>query len=288
MLGTEICKVLSAEHELIGLDLVESETNTPLLSAFHEANVTYAARIKAIFDTREPEMVVHAAAWTDVDGCEEEPDRARLVNTTGTANIARAAASKNIPVVFISTDFVFDGEKNTPYKEEDRGNPLNVYGKTKWEAEEIIRKDLPKYVIIRTGWLYGKHGKNFVNTIIEKSKTEKVLKVVNDQIGGPTYAQDVAIGLGRYFKISDFSEQEIYHICDAGKCSWFDLAKEVLANIKGGDVKVEPITANELGRPAPRPKYSVLDNSKFYKRTEYVMRPWDDAIREYIRNECQA
>ncbi|MGB2630276.1 MAG: dTDP-4-dehydrorhamnose reductase [Candidatus Omnitrophota bacterium] len=287
MLGTEFCKVFGEEHELIGIDVNKPQEPDFAPPIFHEASITYAGRIRAIFDARNPEVVIHAAAWTDVDGCEEKPDKACLVNTSGTKILGRLAKSKNIPFIFISTDFVFDGEKDTPYEEEDPGNPLSVYGKTKWEAEEFIRQELDNYMILRTSWLYGKNGKNFVDTIIGKARKERHLKVVNDQVGGPTYAKDVAKILKGFVSSFGFSWKDIFHTCNAGKCTWFDFARQILADLKDlDDVVVEPITAAELGRPAPRPRFSVLDNSKLNKKMGYIMRPWEDALKDYIDNEC--
>ncbi|MFQ5953422.1 MAG: dTDP-4-dehydrorhamnose reductase, partial [Candidatus Omnitrophota bacterium] len=272
---------------IIGIDVVEPKEEAGRLKAFHEASIVYAARINAIFTAREPDLVIHAAAWTDVDGCEEDPDKARLVNTTGTQNIVKAAAHMKIPLIFISTDFVFDGEKETAYKVDDQGKPISVYGKTKWEAEEIVRRDLDSYMIIRTSWLYGKNGKNFVDTIISKSKTEKKLKIVNDQVGSPTYAKDVARAIKELIDVTDVYGQDTYHITNGGRCSWYVFARQILADIKAAEgIAMEPITAAELGRPAPRPRFSTLDNSKFNKKTGYIMRPWDDALRDYIENEC--
>ncbi|MGB2598959.1 MAG: sugar nucleotide-binding protein, partial [Candidatus Omnitrophota bacterium] len=141
--------------------------------------------------------------------------------------------------------------------------------------------------VVRTSWLFGRNGKNFVNTIIEKSRTEKKLRIVNDQVGSPTYAKDLARALERLIGTVGVPGKEMFHVSNSGQCSWFDFAREILSDVKEtAGVKVEPVTSSELARPAPRPGFSVLDNSKFQKTTEYEMRSWEDALKEYVDNEC--
>lgn len=287
MLGTELCGVLGAEHEIGGIDLVAPSVQCSMSDVFYEADITDAGKIKGIFDKERPDLVIHAAAWTDVDGCEKDPEKAYAVNAEGTKSIVKAAAGEGIPVVLVSTDFVFDGEKQSPYTEEDAAKPLSVYGKTKWEAEEAVKNGLSRYAVVRTSWLFGRNGKNFVNTIIEKSRTEKKLRIVNDQVGSPTYAKDLARALERLIETVGVPGKEMFHVSNSGQCSWFDFAREILSDVKEtAGVKVEPVTSSELARPAPRPGFSVLDNSKFQKTTEYEMRSWEDALKEYVDNEC--
>lgn len=231
-----------------------------------------------------PEIVIHTAAYTDVDGCEKNPSLAFLINVKGTENIVLACQKIGAKAIYISTDFVFDGKKKSPYKEEDLPNPLSVYGKTKVQGEEIIKK-LPKYYIIRTAWLFG-NGKNFVRTILELSKKQKEIKVVNDQVGCPTYAFDLAKAIWQLIqKKSPFG---VYHITNSGQCSWYEFAKEIL-KLEGKSKKVEikPITSKEWQKIKPdsakRPKYSVLDCSRV-KKLGIKIRPWQEALKSYLNS----
>ena len=251
---------------------------------FYEASIEDPAAVKKIFDREKPEVVIHAAAWTDVDGCEEDPEKAYSVNTEGTRNIAEAAREAGSPVIFLSTDFVFNGKKSTPYTEEDTPDPLGIYGKTKGEAEKVLFELLADHVIVRTSWLYGSGGRNFVDTIIMKATDGEHLKVVNDQVGSPTYAKDLAGALKELITSAGLSGRKTFHISNSGWCSWYDLALRALAEAKGtGSAGVEPVTSVELKRPASRPLFSVLDNSRFNEATGHRMRFWQEALAEYIR-----
>lgn len=289
MLGTELCRELSNNYEVTGLDL--RRRVIPRLrsgQASHESRVTKFIHcditdkdrtVKSILDTK-PDLIIHAAAWTDVDECEKEPDRAKRINEEGTGNVAGSARELDIPLMYISTDFVFDGDKANPYTENNLPNPVNVYGKSKLEGEKKVTA-LNKYIILRTGWMYGKNGKNFVDMILKKAKTEKEIKIVDDQIGSPTYTRDFAKAITRLLHES----REIYHISNKGQVSWFDYAKEILGIAKIDDVKVLPIKSDQLERPARRPHFSVLDNTKFEKATGFVMRRWQEALREYLKTK---
>lgn len=292
MLGTELCDVLAENHDVVGLDITEPHAPCPTCSeqsrgvphAFYKASITDFAQVREAFDKEEPELVIHAAAWTDVDGCEKEPVRAYDVNVSGTRNVADAAEMTGASVIFISTDFVFDGEKSEPYAESDTCGPISVYGKTKWEAENILRQHLSRCVIVRTSWLYGKHGKNFVDSIVAKGKAERRLRVVNDQIGSPTYAKDLARALKELVRSVNDLGQEIFHVSNSGYCSWYEFALRILLEAKGmEEVSVEPVTTGELARPAPRPGFSALGNKKFKEATNHKMRPWQEALCEYVR-----
>ena len=269
MLGVDLCGELSENYEVIGLDL-------PNRPSFLECDITDKDKaVKSILNEK-PDLVIHAAAWTDVDGCEREPNKARKVNEEGTHNVSTAARELNVPLVYISTDFVFDGNKRTAYTEKDAPGALNVYGKSKLEGEKVVQA-LDKYMIVRSGWLYGSNGKNFVDAILRKAGKEKEVEVVNDQIGVPTYTKDFAKAINRLL-----SARGIYHVSNKGATSWFDYAKEILkiAGING--VKLIPITSSQLGRLAKRPAFSVLDNTKFEKATNFIMRPWQEALKDYM------
>jgi dTDP-4-dehydrorhamnose reductase len=190
-------------------------------------------------------------------------------------------------LIYISTDFVFDGRRKSPYKESDRTNPLSIYADSKLKGEAAVKRALKKYFIVRTGWLYGRQGKNFVDTILKKAKTEDVLKVVNDQVGSPTNTRDLAKAI-RYLLSKTFSSFVIrrssfgtYHVSNSGSVSWYDYAKEIL-KLSGSRTKVMPISSKDLDRPAKRPRMSVLDNSKFIGLTGYKTRSWQEALKEYV------
>jgi dTDP-4-dehydrorhamnose reductase len=291
MLGTSLAKELFKDYSIIGLD-VKPSTVSFQFSAFIKCDITNRDKTVNSIVNAKPDLIIHAAAWTDVDGCEKEPDKAHRINEEGTGHAAASASELDIPLVYISTDFVFDGDKESFYTENDLPNPVNVYGKSKLGGEGKTAT-LSKYMILRSSWLYGANGKNFVNTILEKIKSEKETKVVDDQIGCPTYTKDLARAIAKLLACEAVSGvnmrvkqlhklQEIYHISNKGEVSWFDYAKEISKMAKISNVKLIPIKSNQSPRPAKRPRFSVLDNSKFEKAVNFVMRPWQEALREYV------
>lgn len=259
MLGQDLCPVLEDEgHEVI-------ETDSKIL------DVTNFNIVEKILISQKPDIVIHCAAYTNVDKAEEEKEKALLINKTGTANIAKICAQNDILMIYISTDYVFDGQKKEPYIPSDKTNPLNTYGKTKLEGEKAVQKYCKKYYIIRTSWLYGHHGKNFVETMISLAQKQE-LKVVDDQIGCPTWTVELSNGIVEL--IEENPEYGIYHICSSGKTSWYNFAKEIFA-VENLQVNLKPCTTEEFLRPAKRPKYSVMNN-------EEICRNWKVALREYL------
>jgi dTDP-4-dehydrorhamnose reductase len=297
MLGIDLSQELCHDYEIFGADVVRRSSFT--VRGFYKLDITKKQNVPAVIRNLGPDIVIHAAAWTDVDGCELDPKKAYRINSVGTKNVALACKAMGTTLIYISTDFVFDGRRKNPYKETDRTGPLSVYADSKLKGELAIKKALKKYFILRTGWLYGKHGKNFVDTIIAKTKKEKVLKVVDDQVGSPTYTKDLAkaihVLLDKVFvQRTAYSVQRkntqyavrstqygIYHISNSGGVSWYDYAREILKLVKS-QTKVVPISSKELGRPAKRPRMSVLDNSKFIKFTGHKMRNWQEALKDYV------
>jgi dTDP-4-dehydrorhamnose reductase len=297
MLGVDLSQELCRDHEVYGADIVRRSSFA--VRGFYKLDITKKQNVSALIKNLSPDMIIHAAAWTDVDGCELRPKQAYRINSDGTKNVALACKSVGAVLVYISTDFIFDGKKKNPYKEIDRTGPLSVYADSKLKGEMAVKKILKKYFILRTSWLYGKHGKNFVDTILKKAKTEKVLKVVDDQVGSPTYTKDLARAIrtiisviagpanrlsslrGRSPKQSQRIEYGVYHVSNSGSVSWFDYAKEIL-RLAGSQTEVDPISSRELARPAKRPAMSVLDNSKFIKFTGHKMRDWREALKEYV------
>lgn len=268
MLGTDLCSILSRKHEIIKL-------------IYPGFNIIYADEVRSVIAGNEPDLVIHTAAYTDVDGCEDNFDEAFNINAFGTENVAHASKEANIPMIHISTDYVFDGKKDSPYVEEDAPNPLSVYGKSKLEGEKYVSKLLDKFYIIRTSWLFGKAGKNFVKTIISKARQNLELSVVSDQIGSPTYTHDLAEGI--LSLISKKPKFGIYNITNDGTCSWYEFATEILKYINKKDVKVVPTSSETLNRKAKRPKNSKLSNSKINK-LGVRLRPWTEALHDYLKD----
>ena len=272
MLGVDLCRELSKKHDVLGFDLSEGKETI-------KCDITDRDTFLKLAKDTKPDLIIHTAAWTDVDGCEKDPDKAYKINRDGTENAALLSEELNVPLIYISTDFVFDGEKKSPYNETDSANPLNVYAKSKLEGEKKV-ESLEEYAVIRTGWLYGKNGKNFVDTILDLTKSKKTLKVVDDQVGAPTYTKDLAKAIVKLLEAG--MKKGIYNVSNKGEASWFAYTKEILEISGINDVNVVPITSEELGRPAKRPSYSVLNNSKFEKLTHFTMRSWQEALREYL------
>jgi len=277
MLGVDLYQALREEREVVGLDTRDFPWAP--FPPVNKVEITELEVIKELFSQLAPDFVIHTAAYTDVDGCEKNPDRAHRVNALGTRNIALICQEKNIPLVYVSSDFVFDGRKNYPYAELDEPHPLNVYGRSKLAGENYVRSLLERYFIVRTSWLYGRYGKNFVETILKLAKEKEVLTVVGDQVGSPTYTKDLAQEMKKLVSGSSYG---IYHITNSGSCSWYEFAGEILklAEIKG--VKVKSITSKELNRSAPRPQFSVLKSSRSGRGPEDTMRPWKEALKEYL------
>ena len=232
--------------------------------------------MKEIRDIK-PDFLIHAAAYTDVDGCESAPENAYRVNGIGTRNIAMACEEVKCPIIYISTDYVFDGSKSLPYDEWDNTGPINIYGLSKLMGERFVSSLTNRYYIVRTSWLYGEKGKNFVDTIVRLLAERESLDIVNDQEGSPTYTVDLAE------KIREITGKGYgtYHVTNTGKCSWYDFAKAI-ASIKGLDKKIMPVTSEQFRRPARRPANSVLGNTMLRLEGISEARHWEQALREYL------
>ena len=265
MLGHDLVDTLSAENEI-------STTTIDTLD-ITDINKT----IKTVKEIN-PDVVVHAAAFTNVDGSESNPDLAYKVNVLGTRNVAVACSEADSALVYICTDYVFDGTKGSPYYEYDQTNPLSVYGKTKHLGEVYIRDILNKFYIVRTAWLYGFHGPNFVTTMLNLAKTNDSISVVNDQIGSPTYTVDLANAIASLIKKPAYG---IYHVTNSEHCSWYEYAQEIF-DIAGIDIELKPVTTEEFGSPAPRPKYSVLENYNWKMEGFQEIRSYKEALRAYM------
>jgi len=232
---------------------------------------------KALAETK-PDWVVLSAAYTDVDGCELNPTLASAVNTQGASNVAEAARAVGVKVVFISTDYVFDGKNTAPYEAGDPRNPINVYGTTKAEAEENLINILPDCCIVRTSWLFGPWGKCFPDTILKLASSRAEIDVVTDQRGCPTYTFDLASAIVQLCRLN---ARGIVHVTNRGECTWHQFASEIIRQAGLGTV-VRPTSSDRFVRPAERPQYSVLSADSL-KAFGIEMRPWQETIREYLR-----
>lgn len=259
MLARDLCPML----EDADFEVIETTRN--------ELDVTDELQVRRVISDVKPDYVIHCAAYTNVDKAEEEPEIAELVNAKSAEYIAKACNSNNAVMIYISTDYVFGGIQTRPYIPDDIATPIGAYGLSKLHGEEAVRKFCPAHYIIRTSWLYGHHGKNFVETMISLAeKTE--LKVVDDQVGCPTWTVDLSDAI-----ISFIDEEPpfgTYHACGAGSTSWYGFAKEIF-DLMSLNVKLIPCTTEEFPRPAKRPAYSVMDN-------EGLLRDWKQALQEYI------
>ncbi|MFA5393084.1 MAG: dTDP-4-dehydrorhamnose reductase [Candidatus Ratteibacteria bacterium] len=267
MLGTDLMASLIPSFNPIGLDLPEF-------------NITQKENTLNAITAVRPDLVIHAAAYTDVDGCEKRPEKAFAVNTQGTANVVGACADLKIPLVYISTDFVFDGKKKSPYREYDPTNPIQVYGRSKLAGEFYVSRLLKKFFIVRTSWLFGKHGKSFPTAILDQAKKGGELRVVTDQTGSPTLTTDLCRGI---IKIISEGEYGIYHAANQGGTSWFEFATAILSGA-GKKNLIQPIYSKELKRAATRPAYSVLKNSVLENFLNFQMPDWQDALKRFLTN----
>ncbi len=226
-----------------------------------------------------PDVIINLAAITDVDGCEDtKKEVAEKINGYGAGVVASLCRDYGIRLVHFSTDYIFDGSKKVPYKENDPPNPLSVYGITKLSGEREVFKEHPSSLVVRTQWLYGKGGENFITKVVRMARQTGAVRVVNDQRGVPTYARDLAEPL---ITLIERGKTGVYHLANSGSCTWFDFAREIFGLLKM-DVSVTPISSAELERKAPRPAYSVFDMWKFQRDTGLKMRPWQEALRTYL------
>ncbi|MGF7118951.1 dTDP-4-dehydrorhamnose reductase [Methanobacterium oryzae] len=263
-------------HDLVDILSKENEISTTTIWTLDITDIEKT--IKTVKEIN-PDVVVHAAAFTDVNGSESKKDLAYQVNVIGTRNVAVACRETDSALVYICTDYVFDGTKGTSYYEYDQTNPLSVYGKTKHLGEVYIRDILNKFYIVRTAWLYGFHGPNFVTTMLNLAKTKNSISVVDDQIGSPTYTVDLAKAVAELIKKPAYG---IYHITNSGSCSWYEYAKEIF-EIAGIDIEVKPVSTEEYPQPAPRPKYSVLENYNWKMEGFEEIRDYKEALRDYMK-----
>jgi dTDP-4-dehydrorhamnose reductase len=269
MLGADLMEVFSPGNEVVGLDLPQIDITDP-------------EQCLATVGKFQPDVILNAAAYTRVDDCETNPDKAFSVNGDGPGNLARAADKRNALLVHYSTDYVFDGQKEEPYLEEDSPNPQSVYGKSKLLGEDFVRRICRSHLILRTSWLFGRNGANFIRTIVGVAQKGAPLRVVNDQRGSPTYSRDLA---AHTLKMIQARCRATYHVTNSGFCTWFELASHVVAWAGIQDLSIQPVTTAEFQRPAPRPANSVLANTHLERDGLPAMRSWKAAAKEYFEND---
>jgi len=274
MLGRDLMGILHStcsKDEIIGWDIEEIDIQK------EDESITKIEKLR-------PEIVIHIAAYTDVDGCELDKEKAFAVNAEGTKHVALAASKCDAKMVYLSTDYVFDGEKREPYSESDPPHPLNVYGHSKLKGEQYVQEGVKDSLIIRTQWLYGPFGRNFVDSILQQAKVKSVLSIVKDQLGSPTYTLDLARAISELIRVE---ARGIFHVTNSDFCTWHAFAETILKLAGVNRVKVLPISSKELGRPATRPSYSVLSGQKLKKETGLTMRSWTEALKDYLSTHRQ-
>jgi dTDP-4-dehydrorhamnose reductase len=264
MLGKALSSCLEArDHKVMGFPREKLDVTN-----FHQVMETITGIA--------PEIVIHAAAYTNVDQAESEPDLAYLINGYGTENIAVACNRHNVPMLYVSSDYVFNGQQTRPYQPWDATGPLSVYGKTKLAGELVVRNHLRNFYIVRTSWVYGPHGRNFVDTILKMARDGKELRVVSDQLGSPTCTLTLSEMIADLILTSRWG---IYHATDEGVTNWYEFARQIVAGMK---VNVQPIATKDMPRPATRPKSSVLDKTTLIHTIGRELVPWQEALAMYM------
>ncbi|SFE12414.1 dTDP-4-dehydrorhamnose reductase [Paenibacillus catalpae] len=267
-LGRELVMLeTGGKFEMIGLD------RTAL-------DITDLEQCRRVFALLRPDAIIHCAAYTAVDQAEAEPDEAFRINAAGTRNVAVAAREIGAKLCAVSTDYVFDGTGTAPYKEYDRTNPQTVYGQSKLAGEQAVISLHDRYFIVRTSWVFGGYGNNFVKTMLKLASDRDQLTVVADQWGSPTYTRDLALFMLELIQTDFYG---IYHASNSGICSWYEFAQAIMEE-SGSRTRIEPCTTAEFPRPAPRPHYSVMDHSAIRSNSLTPLQPWRDALKHYLLN----
>ncbi|MBD3336921.1 MAG: dTDP-4-dehydrorhamnose reductase [Candidatus Eisenbacteria bacterium] len=266
LLGTALVRRLSAAHDVTATDQ-------------EDLDVADFEAVRAGAGALRPQLIIHCAAWTQVDACESDPERAFRVNGWGARNVASAALKTGAALYFISTDYVFDGERREPYREHDERRPLNVYGRSKAFGEDAVAQVLPRHAIVRTSGLFGHGGRCFPGRILEASREGQTLDVVADQTLAPTYAPHLADALARMIGSDCYGT---FHITSGGSTDWYGYAREVLSRAGRDPGRVRPTGTEESGRPAARPRYSVLDTANFRTTFDWELPSWTAGLRDYL------
>ena len=265
-----------------------------LSPSHHQMDITDFNAVKNYIDLHQPSFVINAAAYTQVDTAESEESLAFAVNKSGCTNLAQICAKNEIPLFQVSTDYVFDGQKITPYHESDPISPIGVYGRSKAAGETEIRSNLKEHIILRTSWLYGVHGQNFVKTMLKLAETKEIIRVVSDQYGSPTSAGDLAKAI--LVMVDKWRRQSVvawgtYHFCGQGIVSWYEFAEAIIELARRyGEVKtkrVEPITTADYPTKARRPAFSALDCNLIKKNFGISPKPWRESLKSTLQRLCE-
>ena len=265
----------------LGYDVVnelEKRGHTAVAVDIEEMDITDAVSVERVITEAEVEAVIHCAAYTAVDAAEDNVEICRRVNAEGTENIAKVCKKLDLTMIYISTDYVFDGEGERPWEPDDERHPLNVYGQTKYEGELAVEKYLEKYFIVRIAWVFGVNGKNFIKTMLKLSETHEELNVVDDQVGSPTYTYDLAVLLVDMVESDKYGR---YHATNEGLCTWYEFAKEIFRQA-GVEVKVNPVTSDMFPAKAKRPKNSRMSKDKLDANGFHRLPTWQDALERYL------
>lgn len=266
-LGHDVVNELEKKgHVAVGVDV-------------EEMDITDSAKVEEVITREMPEAVVHCAAYTAVDAAEDNIDICRKVNAEGTENIAKVCGKLDIKIIYISTDYVFDGEGTHMWQPDDERHPLNVYGQTKYEGELAVEKYTDKYFIVRIAWVFGVNGKNFIKTMLKLGSTKDELNVVNDQVGSPTYTYDLAKLLVDMVESDKYGR---YHATNEGHCTWYEFAKEIFKQA-GMNVKVNPVSSDEFPSKAKRPHNSRMSKDKLEQNGFEKLPAWEDALVRYLK-----
>jgi dTDP-4-dehydrorhamnose reductase len=266
MLGHDLLKAFAKGYEIIGVDK-------------EEIDITRQGATRAFIKEISPNVVINATGYTDVDGCEKKMHKAFVINGEGVKNIAKGCRDIGAKLISVSTDYIFDGEKMSPYLEDDPPNPLNIYGESKLMGERYIEELLDDFIIVRTQWLYGLHGRNFVETILALAEERDSIEVVHDQQGSPTYTADLSKVIATLVR-KDLTGT--FHVSNGGACSWYEFALEIVRLAGIAKAKIIPIASADLNRPAQRPLYSVFNRQRLQREAGIAMRPWQEALQDYF------
>ena len=266
-LGYDVMNELAKrEHTGIGVDI-------------EEMDITDAAKVEQVIKESEVEAVIHCAAYTAVDAAEDNAELCHKINAEGTENIAKVCKELDLKMIYISTDYVFNGEGTRPWEPDDEREPLNVYGQAKYEGELAVEKYLEKYYIVRIAWVFGVNGKNFIKTMLNLSETHDELSVVNDQIGSPTYTYDLAKLLVDMVETDKYGR---YHATNEGLCTWYEFATEIFRQA-GKEITVHPVTSEQFPSKAKRPHNSRMSKDKLEANGFDRLPTWQDALNRYLK-----
>jgi dTDP-4-dehydrorhamnose reductase len=275
MLGHEVVKTcMMCGYEVFATDVAPHK---------QRLDITDDKEVRSALSTIRPAWVINCAAYTNVDGAEEHEDEAFSLNAEAPGLMARACKDNSVRLLHVSTDYVFDGTKASPYTEQDTPKPINAYGRSKLQGECAIAGQMEEFLIIRSQWLFGLYGKNFVSTIIEAAKGKKSIRVVNDQWGSPTYAIDLSKAM---VLLMETEARGIYHVCNRGRATWNNLARKAIALVEL-ETEVLPVSTEEYPLPARRPRYSILSTKKFTKATGRLMPLWQISLKDYVQEYLQ-